>query len=197
MISTLLKNKNVVLASKSPRRQELLRGLDIDFTVRTMEVDETFSPELKREEIALYLSAKKAFAFRESMADDELIITSDTIVCLEDHVLNKAADKNEAVTMIRQLSGKKHSVYTGVTLMTKTKIHSFFGETEVWFKELSLREIEYYVEKYKPFDKAGAYGIQDWIGFIGISRINGCYYNVMGLPLQLLYENLIGFLNED
>ncbi|MBX7093810.1 MAG: Maf family nucleotide pyrophosphatase [Flavobacteriales bacterium] len=197
MISTLLNNKKVVLASKSPRRQELLRGLDIDFTVRTMEVDETFSPELKREEIALYLSAKKTFAFRESMADDELIITSDTIVCLEDHVLNKAADKNEAVTMIRQLSGKKHSVYTGVTLMTKTKIHSFFGETEVWFKELSLREIEYYVEKYKPFDKAGAYGIQDWIGFIGISRINGCYYNVMGLPLQLLYENLIDFLNED
>lgn len=186
-----LKKYKVVLASASPRRRELLAGLDVEFEVRTLpDVDESFPTELQGGDIPLYISKKKADAYRPHMSDDELVITADTIVWLDGAALGKPVDEDDARRMIRNMSGKTHSVFTGVTITTKEVQYSFVAQSDVTFSNLTDDEIEYYVAKYKPMDKAGAYGAQEWIGYIGMSNIVGSYFNVMGLPVQRLYSEL-------
>ena len=184
---------NIILASKSPRRQNLLKELGFDFEIRTKEIEETYSTELKREQVAVFLSELKASAFIEGLKENDLVITSDTIVCLEDEIIGKPTDREDAIKMLGKLSGNKHEVITAVTLLSKEKKHTFYELTEVCFKELTRAEIEYYIDNYQPFDKAGSYGIQEWIGYIAIEKINGSYFNVMGLPVKKLYEELIKF----
>lgn len=188
-----LKKHTLLLASKSPRRHYLLKELGLDFEVRTKEVDESFPEQLKAAEIPLYLCEKKADAFDEELTDNTIVITADTIVWLDGHVLNKPQNFNDAVRMLQLLSGKMHEVYTGVCLKSKHKTTSFVALTKVYFKELSLEEIEFYIRNYNPYDKAGAYGAQEWIGYIAIDRIEGTYFNVMGLPVRELYEALLKF----
>jgi MAF protein len=184
-------NYHVILASNSPRRKELLAGIDLPFEVRVLDgIDESYPDDLPTKEIAGYISKKKATAYRETMADDELIITADTIVVLGNEVMGKPKDANEAKKMLHELSGKTHQVITGVCITTKERQSNFSVETDVTFKNLSDQEIDYYVEHYQPFDKAGAYGIQEWIGHIGVTGLNGSYFNVMGLPVQRIYEEL-------
>ena len=186
-----LKKYRIILASASPRRRELLAGLDVEFEVRALpDVDESFPADLQGGDIPLYISKKKADAYRPVMADDELVITADTIVWLDCKALGKPADETEAFAMIRNMSGKTHSVFTGVAITTKNEQHSFVAQSDVTFAELSDEEIQYYIEKYRPMDKAGAYGAQEWIGYIGMSNIVGSYFNVMGLPVQRLYSEL-------
>ncbi len=187
------KNHKIVLASKSPRRQELMKGLDISFEVRTMEVDESFPPALQREEIPLFLSKLKAQAFLAEMKENEVVITADTVVWVNDHVLNKPEDRDEAIAMVNELSGNHHVVYTGVTITTKDKALSFYDETKVYFEALTQEEIEYYIDKYQPYDKAGSYGVQEFIGYMGISKLEGSYFNVMGLPVHQVYKKLMEF----
>lgn len=184
-------NYHIILASNSPRRKELLAGIDLPFEVRVLDgIDESYPDDLPTKEIAGYISKKKATAYRETMADDELIITADTIVVLGNEVMGKPKDANEAKKMLHELSGKTHQVITGVCITTKERQSNFSVETDVTFKNLSDQEIDYYVEHYQPFDKAGAYGIQEWIGHIGVTGLNGSYFNVMGLPVQRIYEEL-------
>jgi septum formation protein len=185
-----LEGRKIVLASKSPRRQQLIQGLGVDVQIRTKEVDESFSSSLKREEVALYLADKKAKAFEGELAEDEILITGDTIVSLDDLILNKPEDFDDAVRMLKMLSGKKHTVITAVSISDSTKSELFHDETVVEFGELSHDEIEYYITNVQPFDKAGSYGAQDFIGYIGIVGMNGSYYNVMGFPLHLVYAHL-------
>ena len=186
-----LKKYNIVLASASPRRRELLGGIDVDFEVRVLpDVDETFPETLQGGEIPLYISKKKADAYRVVMSDDELVITADTIVWLDGVALGKPVDEADARRMLRDMSGKTHSVFTGVTITTKEVQRSFVAQSDVTFADLTDEEIEYYVAKYRPMDKAGAYGVQEWIGYIGMTNINGSYFNVMGLPVQRLYSEL-------
>lgn len=192
----LLKDFNkykIILASKSPRRQYLLKELGVEFEVRTKEVDESFPPELKAQEIPLYLCQKKADAFQEELNDNTIVITADTIVWVEGQVLNKPENFEDAVRMLQLLSGKMHEVFTGVCLRSKHKTRSFYAVTKVYFKKLSQEEIEFYIHNYHPYDKAGAYGAQEFIGYIAIDKIEGTYFNVMGLPLKELYENLLRF----
>jgi septum formation protein len=190
----LVEGYRVVLASNSPRRKELLGGLGIDFEVRTLQdIDESYPVTLKGEEIPMYISGKKAEAYKQSMADDEMIITADTIVYDNGHVLGKPKDRGEAIQMLRELSGHAHEVITGVSIVTKEKTTQFSSTSKVTFAELTDEEIAYYVEHYKPFDKAGAYGIQEWIGYVAVTRIEGSYFNVMGLPIQRLYTELKNF----
>ena len=189
-----LHGHRLILASKSPRRHELLKGLGFDFEVRTKEIDEAYSDSLKREEIPLYLSKKKADAFMDELKVNEILITSDTIVCLRDSVFNKPQTPQEAIEMIQSLSGREHEVITGVCLTSVNKQTAFTDTTAVTFSNLDRSEIEFYVEVYKPFDKAGAYGIQEWIGYVGIEKIEGSYFNVVGLPTQKLYVELKKFL---
>ena len=186
-------SKNIILASKSPRRQNLLKELGFDFEIKTKEIEEIYPPELKRENVALFLSELKASAFVDDLNDNDLIITSDTIVCLGDEIIGKPRGREDAIKMLGKLSGNKHEVITAVTLLSKEKKHTFYEETAVYFKSLSTPEIEYYVDNYQPFDKAGSYGIQEWIGYIGIEKIIGSYFNVMGLPVKRVYEELIKF----
>lgn len=181
----------IILASNSPRRKELLEGIDIPFEVRVIDgIDESYPDTLPTKDIAEYISKKKAVAYRQTMASDELVITADTIVVLGSQVMGKPHNTDEACSMLRQLSGKTHQVITGVTLTTMERQVSFSVETDVTFKVLSDEEIEYYVSHYRPFDKAGAYGIQEWIGHIGVTGMSGSYFNVMGLPVQRIYEAL-------
>lgn len=184
----------IILASNSPRRKELLAGLGLPFDVRVISnIDESYPESLKGEDIPMYISAKKASAYKDSLVGNELLITADTIVYLDGMVLGKPKSRNEALTMLRTLSGKTHDVITGVTLMTnvnKGLFRSFASTSSVTFAQLSDDDICYYVDKYQPYDKAGAYGIQEWIGYIGVTRIEGSYFNVMGLPVQRLYEEL-------
>jgi septum formation protein len=181
----------IILASNSPRRKELLSGLDVDFEVRVLAgIDESYPASLPTMQIAEYISKKKAAAYRETMAVDELVITADTVVILGDEVMGKPKDDAEACRMLRELSGQTHQVITGVTLTTMERQISFSVKTDVTFKELTNEEIHYYVEKYHPMDKAGAYGIQEWIGHIGVTGLSGSFYNVMGLPIQRIYEAL-------
>ncbi len=189
---TLMKSKyRIVLASNSPRRKELLAGIDADFEVRVLDgIDESYPEDLPTAQIAEYISKKKALAYRATMADDELVITADTVVILDGAVMGKPKDEADACRMLRALSGCTHQVMTGVTLTTKDKEQSFSVETDVTFKKLSDDEIGYYVQKYRPLDKAGAYGIQEWIGHIGVTGMCGSYFNVMGLPVQRIYEAL-------
>ena len=187
----LLDGLRLVLASASPRRRELL--LQIGAQVRiasTKEVDESYPGNIAPEDVAPYISAKKAHAYADSIESGETLITADTVVICEGCVLGKPHNEHEAVEMLRQLSGRTHSVVTGVTIMNGERCRTFGVNTEVDFAPLSDSEIRYYVEKYRPLDKAGAYGIQEWIGYIGITGIRGDYYNVMGLPLQRLYTEL-------
>ena len=181
----------IILASNSPRRKELLEGIDIPFEVRVIDgIDESYPDTLPTKDIAEYISKKKAVAYRQTMASDELVITADTIVVLGSQVMGKPHNTDEACSMLRQLSGKTHQVITGVTLTAMERQVSFSVETDVTFKVLSDEEIEYYVSHYLPFDKAGAYGIQEWIGHIGVTGMSGSYFNVMGLPVQRIYEAL-------
>ncbi len=189
-----LKNYHVILASNSPRRRELLAGLGIDYEVRVLSgVDESYPETLPVADIAEYIAAKKAEAYRQTMGDGELIITADTVVICGDEVMGKPTDEADASRMLRQLSGRVHHVTTGVCLTTCRQQRRFSVTTEVTFKQLSDEEINYYVKKYRPFDKAGAYGIQEWIGYIGCTGLNGSYYNVMGLPVQRIYQELLLF----
>lgn len=188
-----LKKYQLILASKSPRRQYLLKELGLDFEVRTKEVDESFPSGLKAQDIPLYLCEKKANAFDEELNDNTVVITADTIVWIDGQVLNKPKNFDDAVRMLRLLSGKMHEVYTGVCLKSKHKMKSFYALTKVYFKTLSQQEIEFYINNYNPFDKAGAYGAQEWIGYIAVEKIEGSYFNVMGLPVKELYEELLKF----
>lgn len=192
MLSNLSKYR-ITLASRSPRRQFLLRELGIDFEVRTKETEEDFGNHLQNEAVALHLAEKKALAFEDDIQPDELIITADTIVVAENHVINKPENVTEAHAMLRFLSGKMHQVYTGVCIKSKEKQVLFYDETKVFFRELTDAEIAFYVENYKPFDKAGSYGAQEWMGYVGVERIEGSYFNVMGLPVHKLYLELQQF----
>ena len=186
-------NYNYILASKSPRRSQLLKSLGIDFSIKTIEVDETYPAGLEREQIPQFLAEKKAEPFREHLLENDLIITADTIVWKDGKVLGKPKNREEAIEMLRFLSGDWHQVISGVCLTTFKKSKSFYSTSNVQFKKLTQAEIEYYVSTFKPFDKAGAYGIQEWIGIIGITHIEGSFYNVMGLPIQKLYEEIQRF----
>lgn len=189
----MITNYKIILASKSPRRRELLEGLNLPFEVIIHEVDETFPEGLPIGEIPVYLARLKAEPFYKELDLDTVVITADTIVCIDGMVLGKPNDYAHAATMLRQLSGKKHLVVTGVCLTAKDKQVAFSASTDVYFKNLSEGEINYYLKNFQPYDKAGSYGVQEWIGFIAIERIEGSYFNVMGLPVQQLYEELIKF----
>ncbi|MBP3613980.1 MAG: septum formation protein Maf [Bacteroidaceae bacterium] len=186
-----IKDYKIILASASPRRRELLTGLDLDFVVKSLpDVDESFPDTLVGGEIPLYISKKKADAYRPSMGDDELVITADTIVWLDGKALGKPVDEADARRMLHNMSGKTHAVFTGVTITTKAEQRSFVAQSNVSFAVLADDEVDYYIQKYKPMDKAGAYGAQEWIGYIGMENIEGSYFNVMGLPVQRLYSEL-------
>ena len=192
-----LNKYRIVLASKSPRRQQLLKQMGFDFEIMIRDTDETYPSHLVKEQIAIYLAEKKSAAFRQEEFDElMLLITADTVVWQQNGILGKPAHREEAYEIIRQLSGAIHEVITGVCLRTSTKSSSFYSTTRVSFRKLEDGEIFYYIDKYKPYDKAGAYGIQEWIGFVGIGNIEGSYYNVMGLPTFELYKALKSFLQD-
>lgn len=189
---------DIILASNSPRRKELLSGLDIDYRIEILpDIDESYPDHLIGEEIAAHIAKKKADAYLPSLKDDSLLITADTIVLLESVVYGKPVDETDAIRMLKALSGKTHEVITGVSITTQTKQRTFAVVSEVRFAELEDAEIEYYVSKYQPFDKAGAYGVQEWIGYIAVEYISGSYFNIMGLPVQRLYRELKAFVAED
>ena len=191
MLDNLEKYK-VILASGSPRRRELMAGLGVNYEVRILpDVDESYPDTLQGEEIPLYIATEKADAYIPMMQPDELIITADTIVWLDGKVLGKPRDREDALQMLRTMSGRTHEVFTGVCITTTDWQRSFTAQTEVRFATLSEDEIIYYVDNFKPMDKAGAYGVQEWIGFIGVENISGSYYNIMGLPVQRLYRELL------
>lgn len=181
----------IILASKSPRRQELLMLMDLDFKIVLKEVDESYPDNLTPEEIAVYIAQKKATAFDESISDEELVLTADTIVSIEGHILGKPETEQHAIEMLQMLSGKTHQVITGVCLFYKQQYHSFYDVSDVTFRTLTIEEITNYVTKYKPMDKAGSYGIQEWVGVTSIVKINGSYTNVVGLPTEKLYQALV------
>ncbi len=188
-----LKDYQLILASQSPRRHQMLKELGLIFEIRTKEVDEIYPEGLLPDQIPVYLAELKAKAFAQDINSNELVITADTIVCVDDWILGKPKDRDDAVKMLNALSDRSHQVISGVCLMSKDKKISFSTTTNVHFKALSDEEIDYYIDNYKPFDKAGAYGIQEWIGFIGIDGIEGSYFNVVGLPVQRLYQELLNF----
>lgn len=186
-----LKNYHILLGSNSPRRRELLNGLDLSFEVKVLSgLDESYPDTLRGGDIPEYLSRKKASAYRDILEKEDLLITADTVVCLDGQVLGKPTSREEAIEMITKLQGRTHEVFTGVSLTTREFQRSFFVGTTVHFVPLSQEEITYYVERYHPMDKAGSYGVQEWIGYVGVDRMDGCYYNIMGLPVQRLYEEL-------
>jgi septum formation protein len=184
---------NYILASQSPRRQELLKSLGIEFQVRLKEVEENYPEDLQVQQIPEYLARLKSNPFMSELTDKDLLITADTIVLLNGEVIGKPSGREGAETMLRKLSGNEHQVISGVCLSSQKKQKVFSALTNVLFKQLSEKEIQYYISVFRPFDKAGAYGIQEWIGFIGITHIEGSFYNVMGLPVQKLYEEILHF----
>ena len=189
-----LKKYHIILASKSPRRQELLRGMGVDFEILTKETDESFPPEMPLDEVPKFLSLQKSLAFTDDeLPADYLLITSDTVVICEGEILGKPKDREDAARMLQLLSGKIHHVVTGVTVRSEEKTESFAVRSNVTFAQLDTDEIDFYIEHCKPFDKAGAYGIQEWIGYVGISGLEGSFYNVMGLPTRKLYQCLKSF----
>ena len=190
MLREKLKEFNVILASKSPRRQQFFKDLDIDFTIQLKEVEEIYPPELKGVKITDFLADLKSKVFTD-LSEKDLLITSDTIVWLDDVALGKPKDAEDAFNMLRSLSGNKHQVITSISIKNKNFQKIINDVTSVTFKELSDDEINYYIKNYKPFDKAGAYGIQEWIGFIAIDHIEGSYFNVVGLPVHKLYKELM------
>jgi len=185
-----LKNKSLILASGSPRRQELLKGLELEFEIKPNSVDEDIPEGIPATFVAAYLSKLKSDSFPEELKPNEILITSDTVVVLGKHVLGKPKNESEAFDMLKSISGATHEVMTAVTLKDSLKTITLEDQTSVTFKMLTEEEIWHYIKEYKPFDKAGAYGIQEWIGFIGVSKIEGSYFNVMGFPLHLVYEQL-------
>lgn len=185
-------SRPLILASSSPRRQYLMKEAGFQFAVNAPNIDESFPPAMPVEKIPTYLAEKKARAL-ESKINKEIVVASDTVVILGNHVLNKPTNRAEAIQMIESLSGKKHLVITGVCLLAKEKVDCFDDRTEVTFKKLTPAEIEYYIDTCKPYDKAGAYGAQDWLGMVGIEKINGSYFTVMGLPMHKVYEHLKKF----
>lgn len=183
---------HIVLASNSPRRKELLAGLGVTFSVRVQPgIDESYPDTLAPREVPAFIAAEKADAYCASLEPDELVITADTVVEARGQILGKPADREDACRMLRLLSGTTHQVVTGVCLTTKAERRCFSVTTDVTFKQLTEQEIDYYVSTFRPFDKAGAYGIQEWIGYIGVTGLRGSYYNVMGLPVQRIYEELL------
>lgn len=189
-----LNKYNIVLASKSPRRQELLKGIGVVFSILTKEVDESFPTRLPLIDVAPFLSLKKAKAFEDvELPENYMVITADTVVIVENEILGKPKDRDDAVRMMNLLSGKVHKVVTGVTVHTKEKTKTFSVTSKVTFETLDNQEVDYYIDNFKPYDKAGAYGVQEWIGYIGVSNVEGSYYNVMGLPTQKLYKVLKEF----
>ncbi|MFQ9316165.1 conserved hypothetical protein [uncultured Dysgonomonas sp.] len=189
-----LSRYNIILASNSPRRKELLSGLNIPYEIKTLpDIDESYPDSLAGEDIAIYIAKEKANAYLDQLDDKTLLITADTIVLLDGKVYGKPSDETDAKQMLRDLSGKTHQVITGVCITTKDKQVSFGVSSEVRFSKLDDDEIEYYVSNYKPFDKAGAYGVQEWIGYVAVEYISGSYFNIMGLPIQRLYRELKKF----
>lgn len=183
-------NKRIILASKSPRRQELIKGLELDYIIKLYEVDEDFPAHLTGGEIAMYLAGKKADAYPESLSVNDVLVTADTIVWIDGKVLNKPAGEQESFEMLKTICGKKHEVYTGVCLQTEKEKIIFSDKSEVFCRDIGEEAIWHYIKVYKPFDKAGSYGIQDWFGYTAVEKINGCFYNVMGLPVGKLYQHL-------
>ena len=185
-----LKGYNIILASQSPRRRELLKGLDVEFSTCTVDADESFPAELKGADAVQYICKAKANAYKPQLDENTIAITADTVVILDDNIIGKPKSKEDAFAMIRSLSSRVHEVITAVCIFSREKESCFYSSTEVHFSELSDEEINYYIEKYKPFDKAGSFGVQEWIGYIGIEKIVGSYFNVMGLPVKRLYDEL-------
>lgn len=192
MLNNILSNYQVILASKSPRRQQLIKEIIPTFSIEVREVEEIYPDHLKNDEIARFLSQLKSEAFSD-ISDNQLVITADTIVCLNDQVLGKPKDEMEAFEMLSSLSGQTHTVYSGVTIKTNKKSHTFHDSTHVTFYELTPDEIRHYIKTCQPLDKAGSYGIQEWMGYVGIKKMEGEFYNVMGLPLHKLYRELQNF----
>lgn len=191
MLRNKLKHYQIILASGSPRRQQFFKDLDLDFEIRLKEIEEIYPPELKREEITNYLAELKAAAFDGELKENEILVTSDTLVWHNEKALGKPKDKQDAFDILKSLSNATHEVVTSVCFKTHLKTEVLFEITKVTFNELSDEAIAYYIENYKPFDKAGAYGIQEWIGFIGVTKIEGSYANVIGLPVDKVYQYLI------
>lgn len=190
-----LEDYNLILASASPRRRQLLADCGIQFTLaEKFECDETFPATMPCCEVAQHISALKSNAYPNPLSEKEILLTADTVVIAENKILGKPADRAEAVEMLTLLSGRKHTVITGVTIRTATHTHSFSVESSVYFRALTSEEMDYYIDTYKPFDKAGAYGIQEWIGYVAIEGIEGSFFNVMGLPVQRLYVELDLFI---
>lgn len=185
-----LHGRNLILASQSPRRKMLFEALGFPFEVRKIEVDESFDATLTGGDIPAYLAEKKAAAVKAELGEKDLLVTADTVVWINDHALNKPEDRTEAKAMLEEIAGATHSVFTGVCLTTKDKQHRFFEETKVHFNDLSKEEIDHYLDRYKPYDKAGAYGIQEFIGLIGIKAVDGDFYNVVGFPMQRFWREL-------
>ncbi len=185
-----IKNKTIILASGSPRRQQFMKDLGLNFEIRLKEVDESYPSNLQGKDIAIYISEKKASIF-DKLSEDEILITSDTIVWINNKALGKPVDKVHAKKMLRELSGNTHEVITAFTIKTVNSTKSEYASTKVFFNKLTDAEINYYVENFSPLDKAGSYGIQEWIGLIGISKIEGSYNNVVGLPVDMMYKSLL------
>jgi len=190
MLRNKLKQYKIILASGSPRRQQFFKDLDLDFEIRLKEIEEIFPPELKREAITNYLAELKAAAFEDELKENEILVTSDTLVWHNEKAVGKPKDKQDAFEILKSLSNATHEVITSVCFKTNTKSEVLFEITKVTFNELTDEAIAYYIENYKPFDKAGAYGIQEWIGFIGVKKIEGSYANVIGLPVDRVYQYL-------
>lgn len=192
-----IKKFKITLGSQSPRRRELLSGLDIDFTIEpNKDESESFTDDMVQEEVPEFLARHKSDTFHRELLDNEILITADTLVFCNGEIIGKPSDRNDAYNIIKKLSGNTHRVITGVALRSKGCYRSFSAITDVTFNELSDEEIYYYIDKYQPYDKAGAYGVQEWIGYVGINSINGSFYNVMGLPVQRLYTELAKFIEE-
>ena len=188
---------NIILASNSPRRRELLAGLDLEFEVKVLDgIDESY-PDMPRQLVAQYIAGKKADAYLATLNESDLVITADTVVIVDNDILGKPNDEQEAKAMLRRISGRSHKVVTGVCLLTPDARREFSVSTDVTVKPLTDEEIDYYVEHYHPLDKAGAYGIQEWIGYVGVTALNGSYFNVMGFPVQRIYSELMKMSGED
>jgi septum formation protein len=194
MINSRLREKKLILASQSPRRHYLLKELGLEFEIMPTHVDESYPEGMTPVGVAVYLAERKAGSFDASrMPRNSIVISADTLVCIGDEILGKPGNSEEAVEMLKKLSGAKHTVVTAVCLRSRNKQKTFHVTSDVYFRDLSLEEINYYIGNFSPFDKAGGYGIQEWIGYIGISRIEGSYFNIMGLPVKELYEELVAF----
>ncbi len=194
LLQDKIKKYHIVLVSQSPRRRELLKGLELKFECTSVDTDESYPASLRNGEIPMHIAEQKADAYLPQMTDNTLAITADTVVLINGRVLGKPKNRQESIDMLHTLSGNAHQVITGVCIFTKIKRKTFYVLTDVQFTPLTDAEIEHYIDIYKPFDKAGSYGVQEWIGFIGIEKITGSYFNVMGLPVQRLYKELDMFL---